>query len=549
MPEFPNPVTIVEQGFKFVDRGVRSVRALAGAGLLRPYRPDQFVGMGLAVRRYGISLAAVYGVQAALHPDRPSVIDERGQLTFAEMEQRTSTMAAGLSDLGVGPDDRVGLLCRNHRGFLDASGAIAKLGADTLFLNTGFAGPQLADVLEREQATAIILDEEFLGLAEPIPSKVRRIVAWEDSPDPGSHPTLEGFLAGGPRPLPRRPPREGRQIILTSGTTGAPKGAQRARPAASGALDPLVALLETIPLKSGDVIVDAAPMFHTWGMAHMAFGLLLGGTLVIRRRFDPEATLAMIAQHRATVLGAVPVMLQRIMDLPEHVRRRYDTSSLRIVALSGSALPGELAVKFMDAFGDILYNLYGSTEVAWASIARPEDLRAAPGTAGRPPFGTVVKLVDVADHEVPQGQPGRIFVGNSMLFSGYTGGGSKDVLDGLMSTGDTGHFDDDGRLFVDGRDDDMIVSGGENVFPREVEDLLSGHPAVLEATVIGVPDPEYGQRLKAFVVVKEGEEVSADAVKDYVRARLARYKVPRDVEFLAELPRNATGKVLKKDLR
>jgi fatty-acyl-CoA synthase len=290
-------------------------------------------------------------------------------------------------------------------------------------------------------------------------------------------------------------------------------------------------------------------MFHSWGLAYMGFGLMLGGTLVIRRRFDPETTLAMVAQHKATVLAAVPVMLQRIMDLPEPVRRRYDTSSLRVVAVSGSALPGELATRFMDAFGDVLYNLYGSTEVAWASIAGPEDLRAAPGTAGRPPFGTVVKLLDRDGNEVPPGQPGRIFVANSLLFSGYTGGGSKATLDGLMSTGDTGHFDADGRLFVDGRDDDMIVSGGENVFPREVEDLLADHPAVVEAGVIGVADPEYGQRLKAFVVLRDGERVDADTIRAYVRSRLARYKVPRDVEFLNELPRNATGKVLKNDLR
>jgi fatty-acyl-CoA synthase len=547
MPDLPNPVAVAGQTLKLVDKGVRSLRVLAGAGLMGPYRPDQVVGMGLAVRRYGVSLAAAYAMQAAIHPDRPCVIDERGQLTFAQMEARTTTIAAGLADLGLGPHDRVGLLCRNHRGFLDGSGAAAKVGADVLFLNTGFAGPQLADVLRREGASAVILDEEFLGLTKSLPSNIHRIVAWEEGAV--GLPTLEGMLAGGPRPLPGRPARESQQIILTSGTTGTPKGAQRSRPGASAMLDPLVALLENIPLRSGDIIVDAAPMFHSWGLAYMGFGLMLGGTLVIRRRFDPETTLAMVAQHKATVLAAVPVMLQRIMDLPEPVRRRYDTSSLRVVAVSGSALPGELATRFMDAFGDVLYNLYGSTEVAWASIAGPEDLRAAPGTAGRPPFGTVVKLLDRDGNEVPPGQPGRIFVANSLLFSGYTGGGSKATLDGLMSTGDTGHFDADGRLFVDGRDDDMIVSGGENVFPREVEDLLADHPAVVAAGVIGVADPEYGQRLKAFVVLRDGERVDADAIRAYVRSRLARYKVPRDVEFLNELPRNATGKVLKNDLR
>jgi fatty-acyl-CoA synthase len=202
----------------------------------------------------------------------------------------------------------------------------------------------------------------------------------------------------------------------------------------------------------------------------------------------------------------------------------------------------------MDVFGDVLYNLYGSTEVAWATIATPEDLRAAPGTAGRPPHGTVVRLYDAEGHEVPQGRTGRIFVGSQLQFEGYTGGGMKDVLDGLMSSGDVGHFDAGGRLFVDGRDDEMIVSGGENVFPREVEDLLADHPGVDEAAVVGVPDPDWGQRLAAFVVTRPGAGLDEAAVKQHVKQNLAGYKVPRDVRFVDELPRNATGKVLKREL-
>jgi fatty-acyl-CoA synthase len=228
---------------------------------------------------------------------------------------------------------------------------------------------------------------------------------------------------------------------------------------------------------------------------------------------------------------------------------KYDLSSLRVIAASGSALPGELAVKVMDAFGDVLYNLYGSTEVAWATIATPADLREAPGTAGRPPRGTVVKLFDEDGNEVPEGETGRIFVGNEMLFEGYTGGGKKDLIDGLMSSGDVGHFDEGGRLFIDGRDDEMIVSGGENVFPREVEDLLSDLDGVEEVAVLGVDDEKFGQRLAAFVVLGDGKQLTEDDVKAHVKKNLASYKVPRDVEFLDELPRNATGKVLKKDLK
>src|SRR3712207_1762511 len=292
----------------------------------------------------------------------------------------------------------------------------------------------------------------------------------------------------------------------------------------------------------------AAPLFHSWGFIHFNIGIGIGSTLVLRRKFDPEMTLSDTAQHTCATLVVVPVMLQRILELEEEVIKKYDLSALRTINASGSALPGELATKVMDAFGDVLYNLYGSTEVAWATIATPEDLRAAPGTAGRPPRGTVVKLFDENGKEVEQGETGRIFVGNEMQFEGYTGGGNKEVIDGLMSSGDVGHFDEEGRLFVDGRDDEMIVSGGENVFPREVEDLLADYDGVEEVAVIGVDDEEFGQRLKAFVVKGGGGDVSEDALKKHVKENLAGYKVPREVVFLDELPRNATGKVLKKDL-
>ncbi|MDP9189958.1 MAG: AMP-binding protein, partial [Actinomycetota bacterium] len=226
----------------------------------------------------------------------------------------------------------------------------------------------------------------------------------------------------------------------------------------------------------------------------------------------------------------------------------YDVSNLKVTAASGSVLPGELATTWMDAFGDNLYNLYGSTEVAWATIASPEDMRAAPGTAGQVPRGTVVKIVDESGAELPEGETGRIFVGNEMSFEGYTGGDDKERLEGLLSSGDVGHFDERGLLFIDGRDDEMIVSGGENVFPREVEDLLADHEAVAEAAALGVDDEQFGQRLRAFVVTKEGVEVSEDELKAHVKANLAAYKVPREIQFMDELPRNATGKVLKREL-
>jgi fatty-acyl-CoA synthase len=451
-----------------------------------------------------------------------------------------------LAALGVGPGDGIGVMARNHRGFLETTLAAAKLGASALYLNTMFAGPQLVEVMKREGPKALVYDEEFEDLLAGVDPEVKRIVAWHDGAPPAGAATVEQLIATGD-PADLAPPVDKpRFVILTSGTTGTPKGAQRTSP---DGLMTLASLLDMIPYRSGQTMMIAAPLFHSWGFLHFVVSLPTNSTMVLRRRFDPEETLKAIERTRADVLAVVPVMIQRILGLPEDVLARHRLPTLKIAALSGSALPGELAVEWMDRFGDNIYNLYGSTEVSFATIATPTDLRAAPGTAGRPPRGTTVRLLDEAGKEVPNGEVGRIFVGNDMKMEGYTGGGNKEAIDGLLSSGDVGHFDPDGRLFVDGRDDEMIVSGGENVFPREVEDLLADVDGVAEVAVIGVDDEKFGQRLKAFVVLEDGASLSEADLGTRVKANLASYKTPREVEFLDELPRNATGKVLKRELR
>jgi fatty-acyl-CoA synthase len=490
-------------------------------------------------------LAAGYLGSAARYPSAAAFIDELGAVSFGEVERRTNALARGLAGYGIRSGDRVAIMCRNHRYFVEASVACSKLGAHAIYLNTAFAAPQVSDVLAREDPAGIVYDQEFAPLVTAAGANRKGFAAWCDDPSAAVHPVLEELIATrSPAPLP--PPDEpGRAVILTSGTTGTPKGANRANPTS---LSPAAAFLSAIPLRARENTMIAAPLFHSWGFAHMVLGTALASTLVLQRRFDPRGTLQAIAEHRATALIVVPVMLQRLLELSPDTLRAIDTSSLRVIAVSGSALPGPLAQRVMDAFGDTLYNLYGSTEVAWATIASPRDLRAAPGTAGRPPRGTAVKILDEDQRELPAGETGRIFVGSEMLFEGYTGGGDKARVGSLMATGDVGHFDAEGRLFVDGRDDDMIVSGGENVFPSEVEDLLAGVPGIKEVAVIGVPDAEFGQRLRAFVVPAPGATLTEDGLKAYVHDSLARYKVPREIVFVDQLPRNATGKVLKREL-
>ncbi|MFP5363919.1 MAG: acyl-CoA synthetase [Thermoleophilia bacterium] len=529
-----------------VSTKAQTVRTLIGCGMFGPTRPDKLVRTLKAIRDWGPTTAAGFTAAAIRYPNDVSIIDEAGSLTFAEVHRRTNALAHAWSDEGIVEGDSVALLCRNHRGFVEAMVACSKLGAHALFLNTAFAAPQLAEVLEREQPRAIVYDDEFENLIAGAAPDARRFVAWCDGGRPPvDADLLETLIERGDPSDVVVPETKGRIVILTSGTTGTPKGANRKQPQT---LDPIAGLIEKIPLRARERTMIAAPLFHSWGLAHFILGIGLSSTLILRRRFDAEDTLSAIDEHGATALIVVPVMLQRILELGPKVVRRYDSGSLRVIAASGSALPGELATKVMDTFGDVLYNLYGSTEVAWATIATPQDLRAAPGTAGRPPRGTVVRLYDAEDREVGPGETGRIFVGNELVFEGYAGGGSKHVVDGLMSSGDVGHFDEGGRLFVDGRDDEMIVSGGENVFPREVEDAIACLEGVEEVAAVGVEDADFGQRLKAFVVVAAGATISEQDVKAHVKANLARYKVPRDVVFLDELPRNATGKVLKREL-
>ncbi|MEV4317279.1 AMP-binding protein [Actinocrispum sp. NPDC049592] len=518
-------------------------KTLIKAGVLAPARPDRTLRQLAQLARWGATVTGGYQASSARGPDELAYQDEHAHRTFGEVEIRTNQLANSLSRYGVGPQSRVALLCRNHGAMIESLIACGKLGADVVLLNTGLAANQVAEVVRLHNPSVLLSDDEFAPLIQFIEQPIPRVSTWSDAP--GNALTVEELIAGGSREKLTPPSKAGRIVVLTSGTSGSPKGARRPTPRGLG---DAAAVLSRIPLRAGEKMFVAAPLFHTWGLAALQLGMPLRASLVLQRRFDPQAALAAIAKYRCTSMFAVPIMLQRMLDLPESVRSRYDTSSLRVVASSGSALPGRLVERFMDAFGDVLYNLYGSTEVSWATIADPADLRAARTTAGLPPIGTRIGILDSHGFATPPGTIGRIFVGNDMLFDGYTDGGQLALRHTLMDTGDRGYLDADGRLFVAGRDDEMIVSGGENVFPRPVEEILLALPQVRDAAVVGVPDSEYGQRLAAYIVLRPGSNLDADSVRTYVHQRLARFAVPRDVVFVDNLPRNATGKVLKRVL-
>lgn len=547
------PANVTAKAKQYAERGAAELhyaRKMFEAGALRLEPPQNILAMLGDIRTWG-EIGMIPALNARRHPKRAAVIDDEGELTFGELDAAAHAVAHELLTMGVRGGDGVGILARNHRWFLVALYGAARVGARIILLNSEFSGPQIKEVSEREGAKVIIYDDEYTAAvahAEPELGKLRALGVNPDSDTPSgsTDETLADVIArGNGRPAPKAG-KHPSIIILTSGTTGTPKGANRAAPPS---LAPIGGVLSHVPFKAGEVTSLPAPMFHALGFLHATIAMMLGSTLVLRRRFKPATVLEDVEKHQVTAMVVVPVMLSRMLDHLEQMKPKPNLSSLRIVFVSGSQLGAELASRALKDLGPVIYNLYGSTEIAFASIARPKDLSINPSTVGPVVKGITVKIIDDNGNELPQGQVGRIFVRNTFPFKGYTGGGGKQIIDGMLSSGDVGYFDEHGLLYVSGRDDEMIVSGGENVFPAEVEDLISGHPDVIEATALGVEDKEWGARLKAFVVKAEGADLDEDSVKTYVKEHLARYKVPREVVFLDELPRNPTGKILKRELR
>ena len=508
----------------------------------------------LSVTLQTVKNSRVYGPQATMaiqggrkYPSLPAVVDERGTLTYRQVDDMSTALARGLKRLGVGAGSVVGLLCRDHRGLIIAMASCGKLGARLVLMNTGFAKPQFAQVCERECVKVVLHDSEFSGLLDALPADLPRVLTWVDDgiDAPADVQTIDDIIAANPsEPLPA-PSKLGGFVVLTSGTTGLPKGAPREKLS----LYATAQAIDRVPYPRKGTMVIVSPIFHTTGLGTYLVGAALGNNVITTRRFKPERTLQLIAENKADMLVAVPTMLHRLVELAPDIIAKYDTSSLKVIAISGSALTPELSTRVQDTFGDVLYNMYGSTECAVATIATPDELRSAPGTAGRSPVTCEVVLFDEHDQRIDgANKRGRIFIRSGAPFQGYSDGRHKQIIDGYMSSGDMGHFNENGLLFVDGRDDDMIVSGGENIFPQEVENLLVQREDVSDAAVVGVDDSEFGKRLRAFIVSQPGAPQDTEEIKLYVKNNLARHKVPRDVVFIDELPRNATGKLLRRVL-
>ncbi|OCB41308.1 acyl-CoA synthetase [Mycobacterium malmoense] len=510
-----------------------AARALLRSRLLAPPSPLATLRLLREARRGGTNPYTLLAVTAARWPDRAAIVDDDGVWDYRRLRAVTDAVARRLSSHGAGPGDAVGVMCRNGRGFIAGVFGAALVGADVVLVNTDFRSDALGSAMSAHRITTMIADDEF---GERIRAADESVVLID--------PATVDADEDGPRPEVATP---GRIVLLTSGTTGTPKGVPRS-PQLRSAVGVWVTILDRTGLRTGSRVSVAMPMFHGLGLGMLMLTVALGGTVLTHRHFDAEAALAQASLHRADAFTAVPVVLARILALPERVRARNPVPYLRVVMSSGDRLDPTLGQRFMDAYGDILYNGYGSTEVGIGALATPADLREAPETVGKPVAGCPVRIFDKHDRPVGPRVTGRIFVGGELASEGYTGGGSKAVIDGMTSTGDMGYLDDAGRLYIVGREDDMIISGGENVYPRAVENALAQHPAVADNAVIGVPDEKFGHRLAAFVVLQPGSDTDEAALREYLQGRVSRFEQPRDITVVASIPRNPAGKVVRKEL-
>ncbi|WP_429415681.1 AMP-binding protein [Nocardia sp. GAS34] len=525
--------------------------AVLRSGILAPVGPVAGAKLAASMHRFGPTPAMLLAASAIRHPDRVAIIDDTGELTYRQLQERAETVAAGLFALAPSRPRSVGILCRNHRGFAIAMSAGAQLGAELIFLNTELPQQQLQAILHRHDPDVLIFDGEYAAAVQDSRYPGIRVLAWHD-PDaaPPGVPTLD-LLARQRHPAPPPSRRAVRLTLLTSGTTGVAKGVPRAvRPRAIAEL--CATAMSTLQLRSRDVVSVAPPFFHAYGLAALLGPLTLGATVVCHRRFDARQVLNDIARHRVTVLNVVPVMAERLLATGPDTA---DLSSLRLILTGAAPISPTSVSAVIDAFGPILVNGYGSTEAGLVAVATARDLAEQPATLGGPALGVSLRILRPDRSRATAGETGMIFVRGGLGYEGYTPDAvfqpqAKEVVDGHVNTGDMGYLDAQGRLYIDGRSDDMIVSGGENIFPGEVEDRLVAHPDLADAVVIGVPDPEYGEVLHAFVVGVPGRAVpSEDQLKRHVRAGLERYKVPKRFIMIEQIPRNPSGKVLRSALR
>jgi fatty-acyl-CoA synthase len=533
-------------------KGAATLRILARTGVFRSIRPQHVARFARSARgsKPGPHLAVM--LHAQVFPDKLAVADHRRRLSYAEFEREVNQVAHALASLGVGAGSRVGIMLPNCAEYLVILQALPRMGASAVQIGTRLKSGEIEYILGNAQPRAVIYHTSFAGEVEPACQRAgidaRSLVTVAD--DGGSYRDLVARQPGDRPPAVGGTRADPSVIVYTSGTTGKPKGASRNL--SRTGLDAVADLIATVGIEHDDVHLVVCPLYHSAAPAFALIMMSLGASVIVTDHFEPESVLAHIARERVTSAFMVPTQLVRLTAVDPDIRRRHDFSTMRWILSGAAPLTTETARRFQDAYGPILWNFYGATETGLVTLAGPADHGAHPGTVGRALAGNQIRVIGEDGRELPTGEVGELYVRNSMLITGYHGdqeSTDKAMREGFFSVGDLARMDGEGFVYLASRVHDMVISGGVNIYPAEIEEHLHRHPDVMEAAVVGVPDEEWGERLVAFVVARPGAGLTAEEVIQFCREGLADYKRPRAVEFMEALPRNPTGKVLKRELR
>jgi acyl-CoA synthetase (AMP-forming)/AMP-acid ligase II len=488
---------------------------------------------------------------AGSQPDRPALIEGERVVTWRQFFHTRNRLAHALASLGIGAGQHTVIYAHNSAENILASQALRALGAVAVPMNHRLTADEVVYILDNSDATAVFVGDGFLPMAERIRGAATRVKRWitlghERRPWAEA---LDALLANG-TDAPPPAATVGGSMVYTAGTTGKPKGALR-RTVDAASLLPRLAALDCVD--PAHVHLVAGPLYHSAPGGFALYAHLVGNTVVVMRKFDAEDALHQIERHRCTTTFMAPTLLKRIVDLPAAIRARYDVSSMRSIVVAAAPCPMRVKEQVLEMFGPVLYEFYGSTELGVNTVLRPEDVLRKPGSCGTAAPGVELAVLDDDGHPAPTGTPAELFVRRySGVFDEYYKNPTATAQTSRgewMSVGDVAWMDAEGFVYICDRKRDMIISGGVNIYPAEIEDTLHRHPAIEDAAVFGVPDAEWGERVHAAVQLRAGMSATERDVMDFCRAHLADYKTPREVSFHVEFPRDSAGKLVRRVLR
>ncbi len=493
---------------------------------------------------------------AKINPDKAALIMGDRIITYRELDKKGNSLANSLIRMGIKRGDRISLLIHNCPEFILAWSAAGKIGATPIGINYHFKSDEVSYIVNDSNSKALIYEHDFQGVVSDTKSKIKTpdfLYICANHNESSKDDSLDQLIESGPETPPKIEAGSfgfPDSLIYTSGTTGRPKGVLKT---SKDRLNGVLGLALTFESKQDDTMLIAGPFYHGANLGWTSMAMVLGNTVVIMPSFDAEEFLRLVQDHRVTTTFVVPTMLNRIVHLPEDVKKSYDISSLRVITSAGEAFPFFLKKKVISYFGENkLFEFYGGTELTCVTYLRPEDQLRKPESCGKPAMGSKIMIVNEKMKEVPTGEVGVLYVKSDFLLKEYNQNPSatqKNTYDGYFTVGDMARVDEDGYYYIEGRAIDMVVSGGVNIYPAEIEEVLCTHPSVFDYAIIGVPDPEWGEKIVAYIVPKKGVRITGDEIKDYIGERLASFKKPKDVFLQTELPYLPSGKKLKRVLK